>query len=46
VELVLELRAGRRQEIMAELLQWIKARQLQKDKGRTLTGGKDITQVG
>ncbi len=35
---MLKLRAGLRQEIMAELLESIKARQRQEDKGRSLTG--------
>jgi hypothetical protein len=39
---MLEIRAGLRQEIMAELSQGIKARQRQEGKERTLTGDKKI----
>jgi hypothetical protein len=41
---MLELRTGLGQEIMAELLQRIKTRQRQEDKGRTLTGDKNKIQ--
>jgi hypothetical protein len=43
---MLEIRAGLGQQIMAELLQGIKASQRQEDKCRTLTGNKDNIQAG